>query len=305
MSTIRSIGFIGLGAMGGAMARNLLTGGFCVHAFDLDTDAIGRVVAAGARAAATPRTAAEPADLVITMLPNAPHVESVLTGEDGVLSLSGEGRLLMNSSTIDPDETRRFAALARAAGWGFLDCPVGRTASDAVAGTSLFMLAGSEADKAKIGPVLEAMGNAIIDCGNVGQAATIKMVNNYLSIVTAVTTAEALRLAEANGVSAEQASAVINQTIAMNGHTKIHYPNKVLKGDVAPGFALEHAAKDLGIAARAMERKGLKSFVAPGSQEAYAAALAEGRGKNDWSDLYNFIDGLWQKGSSDNRDREP
>jgi len=293
--SIEKIGFIGLGTMGRAMAGNLIKGGFEVYGFDIDPAAVEALMAAGSGSAPSPREAARAADLVITMLPNAPDVEAVLSGPAGVLAVAAEGRRLMNCSTIDPAEARGLAALASGAGWSYIDCPVGRTAADAAAGTSLFMFGGDESDKQAVRPVLEAMGNAIVDCGAVGQASTIKIVNNYLSITAAVATAEALALAAAGDVPPEAAFRVINNTIAMNGHTKTNFPKKVLAGDVEPGFSIDLAYKDLGIAMAAMKREGIPCFLGRSAQVAYEEARRRGQGSRDWSDLYNLLRTLWKE----------
>ena len=297
MVNLETIGFVGLGTMGQAMAGNLLKAGFAVQGYDLSAAAIEAFRQAGGRAAASPRDAAEGADLVIAMLPNAPDVQAVMTGAAGILAAEVSGRLLMNMSTVDPAAAQHLAALAAEAGWRYLDAPVGRTAAHAAVGESLFMLGGEAEDKAAVRPALEAMGNAIVDCGAVGQASTIKIANNYLSIVAAVTTSEALRLAEAGGVEPEALLRVVNGTTAMNGHTKSYFPSKVLAGDVSAGFSVDNAHKDLTIAVAAMRREGIPCFTGPGSLEAYETARQQGRGANDWSDLFNLVGELWRKES--------
>jgi 4-hydroxybutyrate dehydrogenase/sulfolactaldehyde 3-reductase len=290
VSDLSSIGFIGLGTMGQAMARNLIKGGFTVAGYDIAAPAVAALAEAGGRAAGSPREAAEGAELVIAMLPNTPHVEQALGGEDGVFAADSPSRLVMNSSTIDPGDARELARLCERAGWRYLDCPVGRTADHAARGESLFMVGGAPEDKTAVRPALEAMGDTIIDCGAVGMASTIKITNNYLSIIASIATAEALRFAEAGGVSPKAALEVINQTVAMNGHTKINYPAKALAGDLQPGFAIDHAHKDLGIAVHAMARDGIPCFLGPAGLEAYGAARDRGHGTSDWSDMYNVID---------------
>lgn len=295
MSDIKRIGFIGLGTMGRAMSANLIEADFAVSGFDVAPAAVEAFVAQGGTAAANPRAAAENADLVITMLPNAPHVEEAMAGPDGFLAAPGAGRLMLNSSTIDPAEATRLAGIAAEAGWRYLDCPVGRTAADAERGTSLFMLGGDAVDKTAVRPVLEAMGTDIVDCGAIGQASTIKITNNYLSIVASVLTAEALRMAEAGGVAPAAVFEVVNSTTAMNGHTKANFANKVLAGDVAPGFSIDNAYKDLGIAVDAMAREGIPCFTGPGALQAYEDARTRGQGPNDWSDIYTLVGEMWQR----------
>ena len=117
------------------------------------------------------------------MVPDVPEVDTVLNGDNGLLKSPGDGRIIMVMCTIDPGAVVRFAEQAKAAGWGYVDSPVGRTADDAREGTSMFMVAGSAEDKAAVMPVLVAMGTTIIDCGDVGHGMTCKIVNNLMSTV--------------------------------------------------------------------------------------------------------------------------
>ena len=181
-------------------------------------------------------------------------------------------------------------------GWRYIDCAVGRTATQAAEGKSLFILGGDAADKELVGPILSHMGDTIIDGGDVGQAASLKIVNNYLALVSCLATAETLMLADAAGLSADAALAVINGTTARNGNTELNFPNKVLQGDVSPGFPLVHGRKDLGIAVDAMERMGVPSFLGASALEAFDAALDRGHALNDCSDILNMLSDLKQKG---------
>ncbi len=276
MTNIRKIGFMGLGLMGGSFATNLLKGGVGVVGFDPYPAAGDAIMALGGTMEATPYDAAKGAELVIVMVPDVPQIEEVLTGDAGLLSSPGDGRLLMVMSTIDPGVVLEIAARVKSEGWRYVDCPVGRTGDDARSGNSMFMLGGALADKQDVAPILDIIGALTIDCGDVGHGMAIKITNNFLSTAGAVLTAEALRLAEHFGVSAETALSVINETIASNGHAKVHFPNKVLDGDVTPGFAVKHARKDINIANNVMKREGFPSFIAPGALAAYDAALASG-----------------------------
>ena len=298
MTQIRKVGFMGLGLMGGSFAANLLKGGIAVTGFDPSPAAGDAIKALGGAMEATPSATAKGTELVIVMVPDTPQIEEVLTGDEGLLSSPGDGRLLMVMSTIDPGAVLELAARVGAGGWRYVDCPVGRTGDDARSGNSMFMLGGAAADKQDVAPILDIIGALTIDCGDVGHGMAIKITNNFLSTAGAVLTAEALRLAEHFGVSAETALSVINETIASNGHAKVHFPNKVLSGDVTAGFAVKHARKDINIANNVMKREGFPSFIAPGALAAYDAALASGHADNDWSDLYNVIAELKENGSS-------
>ncbi len=295
MGKINSVGFIGLGAMGGGMVRNLLKGRIPVDCYDLMPAAIDAMVAEGASAATSPGAAAEHPDLVITMLPNATDVDAALDGADGILSIAANGRILMNCSTIDPFEARRLADKVQATGWRYLDCAVGRTATQAAEGKCLFILGGEAADKDAVRPVLADMGDTIIDGGDIGQASSLKIVNNYLALVSCLATAETLLLAETAGLSADAALQVINGTTARNGNTEMNFPNKVLSGDVTPGFPLMHGRKDLAIAVDVMQRMGVPSFLGEHALKAFDEAGERGHGLNDCSDILNMLASLQQE----------
>ncbi len=295
MSQIKTVAFIGLGTMGFAMASNLLKAGFSVRGYDPIASAAAALADAGGRRSHSASDAAADADLVIMMVPDVPQIEANLGGDAGLLASPGNGRILMVMCTIDPAAVRTIAARVASHGWRYVDCPVGRTADDARNANSTFMLGGAPADKQAVTPVLEAMGTAIIDCGGVGHGMTVKVVNNFLSTAGAVLVAEALRLAESGGVDTNVVLEVVNGTIAGNGHSKVHFPAKVLSGDITPGFAIMHARKDCAIAANAIEREGFPNFIAPAVVAAYDAALESGHASNDWSDMYHVVRELQRK----------
>ena len=163
-----TIGFIGVGNMGGPMARNLLKAGHEVTAFDLSAAALQAVVEQGAKAAASASEAAKGVDIVITMLPAGQHVRSVYLEDGGVLSVAKTGALLIDCSTIDIDSARAVAAAAGKAGFQFLDAPVSGGVGGAEAGTLTFMCGGSEEGFACAKPLLEAMGKKIVLAGGAG-----------------------------------------------------------------------------------------------------------------------------------------
>ena len=295
MNDIKTIGFIGLGLMGGSFAKNILKAGIAVNGYDPSPIAATIIENAGGKILASPKAIADGSQLVIIMVPDVPQIEDVLTGKNGLLSIPGAGRIIMVMSTIDPGAAINFAKNANMAGWHYVDCPVGRTGDDARNGNSMFMLGGDSQDKKTVAPILDIIGTMTIDCGELGHGMVIKIVNNFMSTVGAVLTAEALRLANSLGVSSEAALSVVNETIAQNGHSKIHFPNKVLNGDLNPGFAIKHARKDINIACQVLEREGFPSYLGPEALKAYDAAIKGGYSDNDWSAMYEVIDNLQRK----------
>jgi 4-hydroxybutyrate dehydrogenase/sulfolactaldehyde 3-reductase len=135
-------------------------------------------------------------------------------------------------------------------------------------------------------PVLERMGDTIVHCGPVGSGSRMKIVNNFMSITLNVTTAEALTLAEASGLDPELARKVMLGTVAGTGHMGTTYPAKVLKGDLAPGFMIDLALKDLGLALELGGTLGLPLETGRAARTAYEAAREAGHGRHDWTALY-------------------
>ena len=298
MRDTRTIGFVGLGAMGQAMTGNLLVGGFRVQGYDVSPRALQSLDKAGGVAVDSPGAAGEGAQVVIIMVPDIPEVEQAFNGEGGLLGSPGNGRIVMVMCTIDPNAVLRFADTAEAAGWHYVDCPVGKPADAARRKESVFMLSGRPEDKKMVEPVLMAMGEDIIDCGPVGHAAVIKVVNKYMSGIGALVVAEGLRMAEAGGVPTDKFLEVINDTFAGNGHSRMWFPSKVLRGDIEPGFAIRHNVKDLDIARGYMIRAGLPDFIASGAVDAYRQAAESGYADSDFSAIYNHLGDI-RRGNTD------
>jgi 4-hydroxybutyrate dehydrogenase/sulfolactaldehyde 3-reductase len=189
-------------------------------------------------------------------------------------------------STISPIVTDRIAQKMAALGIDMVDAPVGRTSQHAVDGKLLIMAGGSDAALARARPALEKMGDTIVHCGKVGCGSRVKIVNNYMSIVANTTTAEALTLAEASGVDPELARKVMLGTTAGMGHMSTTYPAKVLKGDLSPGFMVDLAHKDLGLALEFAKALNVPLATGETARQAYVKAQKEGHGREDWTAIY-------------------
>ena len=288
---IRKVAFVGVGTMGAPMARNLLKGGFELRVFDVNAEAAGRLASAGATRAASPAEATRGVDAAITMLPNSEHVETALFGRDGLADALAKGSLYIDMSTIAPTVTDRIAARMAERGVDMVDAPVGRLPQHAAEGKLLVMAGGSAEAVERARPLFEKMGDTIHHCGPVGMGARMKVVNNFMSIALNALTAEALTLAERSGLDPELARKVMLGTAAGQGHMGGSYPSKVLKGDLTPGFMIDLAHKDLGLALDLGKSLGLALEVGGASRSAYDAARAEGRGREDWTAIYAMMRG--------------
>jgi 4-hydroxybutyrate dehydrogenase/sulfolactaldehyde 3-reductase len=283
------IGFIGLGNMGRPMASNLVRKKFPVTVFDVAPGPVGRLVALGAAAAADAAALAAGSDIVITMLPNSAIVEEVIAGPRGVLDGLRPGGVVMDMSTVDPLVTDRLASAARRRGCGFVDAPVGRLASHAERGESLFMVGADDEVFARVRPLLEAMGTTIHHCGPAGAGMRTKLVNNYLAIVSCAFNAEALALSQRFGLSLEKTLDVVHGTTATNGQLKIAWAGKVLKGDTEPGFTIDLAHKDLTLIVDSANAVHVPVPIAAAARESFSAARTQGQGSRDFSAMVDVL----------------
>ncbi len=277
------LGFVGLGSMGGPMCLNLLGAGFEATVFDAADGAANRHLEAGARQGQGLGDVARNSDVVLTMLPDSGDVEDVVLGGDGIAAHAREGMLVVDMSTIFPETSVKVAGALRKKGVGFLDAAVGRTAMHAAAGTSMFMVGGSEEDLERARPVLEAMGDTIHHCGPVGSGVRTKLVNNYMSAIQSVITAEALALAQKLGLDPGRTVEIMSGTIASNALVSFYFRRKALAGDVDPGFALTHARKDLRLAVRLGEGEEVAMATGAAALDAYDRLFDEGHGGRDFS----------------------
>jgi 4-hydroxybutyrate dehydrogenase/sulfolactaldehyde 3-reductase len=277
------IGFIGLGNMGRGMASNLCRKGFSLTVFDINPLPMEALRQLGARAAAGTGEVADASDIVATMLPDSAALEKVAFGTDGILERLAAGGLFMDMSTVDPLVTDRVAAEASRKGIEFVDAPVGRLASHAARGESLFMVGADAAAFTRVKPLLDAMGTTVHHCGGVGTGIRTKLVNNYLSIVSCAFNAEAIALSQKFGLSLENTLDVIHGTTATNGQLKLAWATKVFKGDTEPGFSIDLAHKDLTLIVNAANALNVPMPIGAIARESFNAARTQGYGAKDFS----------------------
>lgn len=288
MATRETIGFIGLGRMGGPMARNLAAKQMPPMVYDLSAAAMARIEAVGGRSAANAAELARASTVVFTMLPGPFEVDAVLLAADGAMANMKPGSLVVDMSTVLPETTDTLAQAAAVRGLGFVDAPVGRLASHAERGESLFMVGASEGDFARVRPLLAAMGTTVHHCGAPGSGTRTKLINNLLAIVSCMMNAEALTLAKRFGLDIAKTLDVVHGTTATNGQLKLNYATKVFKGDIEPGFAIDLAHKDLSLIAESANRARMPVPMVAMARESLSGARAAGWGGKDFSALLDF-----------------
>ena len=225
------------------------------------------------------------AEIVVTCLPATPHVEAVVLGADGVLANIDQGSLLLDMSTIDANGTDRVAKACADKGIPFVDSPVGRLVLHAERGESLFMVGADDESYARVEPLLQAMGTAIFRCGAAGMGSRMKLINNFLLLTVAEVCAEAVALGTKLGLDIETILEVTGATTAQNGQLHTLMVNKVLKGDVQPGFTIDLAFKDLTLAMTAAVEQRIGLPVGAAAHAVYGGARASDYAGKDYSAL--------------------
>lgn len=281
----QKIGFIGLGRMGRPMAGNMQGKGFDLVVYDINTEAVKVLEQQGATGAGSVEEVVKNCGVVFTVLPTHNEVESIVFGEGGFAANAQPGSILVDMSTVDPAATDSLATRLSAQGLRCVDAPIGRLASHADAGESLFMVGASEKDFLTIKPMLESMGTAIHHCGPVGTGIRTKLINNYLAITSCQMNAEALTLTRRFGLDLEKTLDVIHGTTATNGQLKLNYATKVLAGDIAPGFQIDLAHKDLSLVLQAANADRVPMSIGAAARESLNLARARGWGDKDFSAL--------------------
>ena len=237
------IGLIGLGIMGKPMAKNMLKAGYDLTVSDLNKVNVDEVVAAGAKAASN-KEIGETCDVVMTMLPNSPHVKSVMLGENGVASFMKPGSVFIDMSSINPVASKEIAAALAEKNIEMLDAPVSGGEPKAVDGTLSFMVGGKQEVFDAHKAILETMGASVVRCGDVGAGNTTKLANQIIVACNIQALAEALTLAQKAGVDPQLVFEAIKGGLAGSTVMNAKAP-MMIAGNDKPGFKIDLHIKDL------------------------------------------------------------
>ncbi|WP_127346428.1 3-hydroxyisobutyrate dehydrogenase [Pseudidiomarina mangrovi] len=290
-----TIGFIGLGNMGGPMAANLAKAGHQVRVFDLVPAALEAAQQVGCEAAESATAAAKGAEFVITMLPADAHVHGVYLGEQGLYQVVNKDCLAIDCSTISAEMARKVASELNAHGIAFIDAPVSGGVAGAQAGTLSFMCGGNEADVERARPLLQQMGKNIFRAGDSGAGQVAKMCNNMLLSVLMVGTSEALQLGVAHGLDPQVLSQIMLQSSGRNWTLEVYNPcpgvmdNSPASRGYSGGFMVDLMSKDLGLAQRAAVASGASTPMGALTHNLYRAWSQLGHGKEDFSSIFNYL----------------
>jgi 3-hydroxyisobutyrate dehydrogenase-like beta-hydroxyacid dehydrogenase len=247
---VETVGFIGLGNMGGAMAQNLATAGYPLVVHDVRAEATRALTARGARAAGTPAEVARLADVTLTSLPGPPEVEAVATGPAGLLDGMRAGSVWVDTSTSRPTLIRALESRFRAKGIHVLDAPVSGGQTGAQSRNLAVMVGGERAVYERVRPILDAVGDKVFYAGAIGAGSVCKLVHNMVGHSVRQALAEALTLGVKAGVDAE----AVWECVRRGALGRMHYlheglPRTVFRGAYdPPTFSLALARKDIGLA---------------------------------------------------------
>ncbi|SFO84053.1 2-hydroxy-3-oxopropionate reductase [Amycolatopsis arida] len=296
-----TVGFIGLGIMGGPMSAHLVAAGHDVRGYDVHADAVARLVDAGGTAARDVAGAVAGADVVITMLPNHPQVEEVVLGPGGVLDSARPGTLLIDMSTIRPETSIAVAEAATAKEVRVLDAPVSGGEAGAKQATLSVMVGGEERDFADARPLLDALGKTIVHVGPHGAGQVVKAANQLLVGGIYGLVGEAIVLMEASGVDAKTGLDVLAGGLAANRILDLKRESMVAR-QFQPGFRIDLHHKDMGIALAAARQADVALPLTGLVAQLVAAGRAMGYGSLDHSALLKVTEQL--SGRSQGSSRE-
>ncbi|MFA6845911.1 MAG: 2-hydroxy-3-oxopropionate reductase [Sphaerochaetaceae bacterium] len=281
------IGFIGLGIMGKPMVMNLLKAGHEILAFDIIKENVDIVVKAGAKAAESPAQVAKDCPLVITMLPNSPHVKTVVMGKNGVLEGAKPGLKLIDMSSIAPLASQEIAKACKEKGVRMLDAPVSGGEPKAMDGTLSIMCGGDQDLFNEVKPVLEIMGNSVVLCGTNGAGNTTKLANQIIVAGNIAVLAEALTLAKKAGVDPQTVFEAIKGGLAGSTVMNAKAP-MMIASNFKPGFKIDLHIKDLNNAIDTAHGVGSPVPITVMVQEMFENLHFEGKGQHDHSGLAEY-----------------
>lgn len=291
------IAFLGLGNMGGPMARNLVAAGHRVRGFDPVPAAMEAAKGAGVDPAETPAAACAEAEVVFTMLPAGGHVRDAYLGAAGILASAPGGAVLIDCSTIDVASARAVHQAAEEAGFPMVDAPVSGGVAGAEAGTLTMMVGGSDAAFEKARPYLDIVGGKVVHAGQAGNGQAAKVCNNMMLGISMIAVSEAFTLAEKLGLDPEKlfeiSSAASGSCWAMLNHHPVPgvVPTSAANRDYKPGFAAGMMHKDLKLAQEAAALAGCATPIGAEAAQLYTLFVNGGHGDLDYSAIIRLIQG--------------
>jgi 3-hydroxyisobutyrate dehydrogenase len=283
-----TIGFIGLGLMGGNMVECLQKNGFAPVVMDLNQDAVDVVLERGGRQATSAKELAEQSDIIMLCLTTSAVVEKLVYSEDGILAGVKEGAVLVDFGTSIPESTRKIGAALLEKGAGMVDAPLGRTPAHAKDGLLNIMAAGDEAHFAKVKPVLDVLGENVFYLGALGAGHTTKLINNFMGMTTVCTMSQAFAVAERAGVDRQQLFEIMSTGPSSSPFMQF-CKNYAVDGVSDLGFSIANASKDLGYFVEMAKDLQTTSPIAEATSGCLNAAEKTGMGAANVPEIYDMF----------------
>jgi 2-hydroxy-3-oxopropionate reductase len=285
------IGFIGLGIMGKPMSKNLIKAGYELVVNDINKAAVDELIAAGAKSAATPKDVAEQTDILITMLPNSPHVKNVVLGENGIIEGAKKGAILADMSSIAPLVSREVAEKLAEKGVEMLDAPVSGGEPKAVDGTISVMVGGKQEIFDKCYPILKAMAGSVVRTGDIGAGNITKLANQIIVAINIAAVSEALVLASKAGVEPELVYKAIRGGLAGSTVLDAKAP-MIMDRNFKPGFRINLHIKDLNNVLETSHGVGVPLPLTAAVMEMMQSLKVDGYEMEDHSGLVKYYEKL-------------
>ena len=288
---MKNIGFIGVGTMGLPMALNLVKNGHSLSFYDpfANNKTIEALVKVGAKHEDNIADLCRSIDFLISMLPIGEDVKEVALGDGGIINQDNTDLIYIDMSTILPADSIEVSKQLQARNIQMFDAPVARLVNNAIDGTLLIMVGGSLQDFPKVEEILKCMGSDVVYCGSIGSGSKMKIINNYMAIVSNIVTAETLSLVHQSGIDQKLAIDLMSTTAAGKGHMNFSYPKKVLINDIGPGFKNVLALKDLRLAIEHGESEGINLTSGKSVVDVYEKAMDTEYKDLDWTAMFNFV----------------
>ncbi|MEM8751344.1 MAG: NAD(P)-dependent oxidoreductase [Pseudomonadota bacterium] len=289
-----TIGFIGLGLMGGAMCQRLLDQGYALTVMANRTRTeVDKAVARGAAEVATAKEVAGAADVVMLCMDTSASVESRMRGDDGVIAGLKPDAVVIDFGTSLPGSTEALGEEVAAAGGVYLDCPIGRTPSHALEGKLNLMAAGDQTAFGRVKPVLEDLSENLFHLGPLGMGHKIKLINNFFAMTTAMAMSEAFAMADAVDVPRDKLYDVMSAGPLKSGMMDFIKANALDGDPMQLAFAVKNAKKDVGYYAQMAEAAGAVSLMSGCARQTLSLGVARGYGDRMVPEMVAFFEELY------------
>ena len=286
------IGFIGVGAMGKPMAKNLIKAKHDVFVFDLVLANVNELEKDGATACADIKELAGKAELIIASLPNAKIVDAVMTGDDGVFAACKKGTIIMDMSSVAPESSKAMAKIAKQSELIYIDAPVSGGVAGATAGTLTIMVGCDKETFEKVSPVLKFLGKNIFHAGDTGAGDAVKIVNNLLLGANMASLAEALVLGAKMGLKTQVMKEIISVSSGRSYALDAKLEKFIMADNFDTGFAVDLQYKDLGLAMEAARDTCSPVPMTAAALEVFETARAKGLNRKDISSVVKVWEDL-------------